>query len=286
MFRRKEITEIKSVTSAKKSIIQELKTINEVSAYCTDNSTIIFDLDNVIIEPTQELGSDQWFSKLLHYACEIILDTPDAITTTLTIYHAIQHHIEMQLVEREVSDLIKELHAKSIPFIGLTARGYPIMERTLAQLNKLDIHFSKLATTKSFEFTINEKSPPIIYKDGIIFCNGNDKGLCLAKFFKMIEYTPKHVVMIDDKESHLASVSTSMPCDFIGLRYGYLDNKVRTIDMRKAASQLTELESQLTPETKAAITKLSPLLRNSAIATTATTPAMESKALPTVTNTK
>jgi len=273
MFHRKGIAEAKEISPSRKSLIQELKSINETSTHCTDNSTAIFDLDNVVIESTQELGSDQWFVKLLNYACEIIVDQDEAITTVLTIYHAVQHHAEMQAVEREVSQLIKELQEKPLPVIGLTARGTPIMDRTLAQLKKLDIDFSKHHAEKYLEFSINEISPKVAYKDGIIFCNGNDKGICLAKFFQIIEYTPEHLVMIDDKEKHLVSVNARVTCDFVGLRYSYLDQKAKTIDMHKAETQLTELEPQLDAQVRVAIAKISPLLRNSVLASLTSIPA-------------
>ena len=35
--------------------------IEDIFSYVDDQSVIVFDIDNVLIEPKQALGSDQWF---------------------------------------------------------------------------------------------------------------------------------------------------------------------------------------------------------------------------------
>lgn len=66
-------------------------------------------------------------------------------------------------------------------------------------------------------------------------------------FFDAMQYYPESVVMIDDKRKHLESVREAInryKGNFLGLRYGYLDEKSAKIDMDKAEEQMKEIMHQ------------------------------------------
>lgn len=243
--------------------IFEHNQIKNFLQYCHYNSFIVLDLDNTIVEPSQELGSDQWFEKLLDQACKI---SPGHETVELIVklYHAVQHHTILQPVENKVVFLIKALQDIGIPVIALSSRGTPIITPTLVQLNRLGIHFNRQWGQLTLNFTENGIQSAAIFKSGIIFCNGYDKGKCLNTFFSAIKFYPKNVLMIDDKEKHLRSVEKMINAysgKFAGVRYGFLDEKVTKINMENADIQLVKMQKQFLEKDKKTLESVNKLLK-------------------------
>ena len=120
--------------------IQEIKYFREMLAHCTYNSSIVLDLDNTILEPTEELGSDQWFEELRHY----ISSKDNSVNVNelaLTLYYAIQQHVHAQATEQNIKKIINALQYIGLPVIGLTARGAPILDATVRQLVEIALIF-------------------------------------------------------------------------------------------------------------------------------------------------
>src|SRR5437667_9774476 len=94
------------------------------------NTWVMLDLDNTVVESLFELGSDQWFSKLITYACENeskntqsaareneSKNTQSAAEQVIDLYTAVQHHLRMKTVEPIVVTLIKALQDIGVPVI-------------------------------------------------------------------------------------------------------------------------------------------------------------------------
>src|SRR5579872_2364098 len=93
-----------------KSKIVKSQSIRDVLNLTTFGTWVVLDLDNTVIESLFELGSDQWFSKLIAYACEKKSEnTPSAVEQVIELYTAVQHHLRMKAVEPEVAKLIRAL---------------------------------------------------------------------------------------------------------------------------------------------------------------------------------
>jgi len=134
----------------------------------------------------------------------------------------------VKLVENNTSSIIQELQ-KFCTVIALTARSKRIISTTINQLKELGVDFSqeKIAQKK-----INfEKFPyPTFFKGGIIFCSDNNKGKILKEFLKQTNLNPKKIIFVDDKEKCLTRVESALKnkhIKFTGLRYGFLDEKVK-----------------------------------------------------------
>ena len=70
---------------------------------------------------------------------------------------------------------------------------------------------------------------------------------------------PGHFVMYDDKGKHLARVQTAaknLGVDFHGIRYGFLDEKVKQFNLKRAHEQLSEVKDILHPDAQKAIMHL------------------------------
>lgn len=238
----------------------ESKNIRDFLEHCTYDTTVILDLDNTVMECKEELGSDQWFSKLFRYACELhINNKEEAAKLVIALYHAVQEHANMKKVEPEIEMIIKALKSITLPVYGLTARGNPILERTFKQLKDIGINLSCGSSLPKVELTVEGTVNKVFYAQGIIFCNGNDKGKCLKAFFDYVKIFPQNVVMVDDAERHLTSVKSMVDSyggRFTGLRYGFLDDKVSRLEMEKAHYQLFKLHDKFSKEVQFVVTKL------------------------------
>ena len=236
----------------------EITHIRDVLKYTSYNSLVIFDLDNTLVEPTQELGSDQWFVSLGRYASDLIIDDKEAISLVLSIYHEVQFHIDLRAVQNEAVRVIHILQDLNIPVLALTSRGAIINEPTLKQLDKIGIQFSKQWKDKYLELQTDEPHHPI-FKRGIIFCDGANKGKCLDAFLKYKQFSPKHIVMVDDKDKYLsnvASVAQQHGAGFAGLRYGYLDEKVKRFDFESSMYALHDIAHRFPPHVYDVLRKL------------------------------
>ncbi|MFI4918422.1 MAG: DUF2608 domain-containing protein [Legionellales bacterium] len=225
-------------TRRKKSHIVEGNEISTFLLHISYDSVVLFDLDNTVMESQIELGSDQWFTRLSAHANEVIPDDKSqAFNHVLTVYNSIQPYLRMKPVEPNVVMMIKALINTGLPVYGLTARGRSLQEVTERQLLKIGIDL----------------------RDQIIFCDGRDKGLCLKQQLEHLSEYPRHIAFVDDKAKCLQSVKEillALRIPFTGLRYGFLDEKVKQIDFEKAHVQLAQLKEQLQPSVRASIDAL------------------------------
>lgn len=240
--------------------IYQYDTIQSILKHCEYNTFVVFDLDNTLMESTLDLGSDQWFVKLMEEACRSS-PSEETIELVLAIYHAVQHHTKMQAIESGTVRLMTLLQDLNIPVIALTARGEQICKPTIAQLKAIGINFDKQWSHAEYLLDYEHGKSTALFKDGIIFCSGKDKGKCLSSFFESFDEKPKHVLMVDDKEKHLTSVQHVIEAykgKFTGIRYGFLDEKIKTVDMKRADKQMSQIAHQFPVEAKDAILKIRP----------------------------
>jgi len=229
-----------------KSEIVESKKFSDLLIYSQDANEIFLDLDNTLVHSVIELGTDQWFSSLWKDVSEIILDKEEHALVVLTIYNAVQHQTQFQKVEQDVVNIIESLKNSNKKVFAITARGNEIIEPTLNQLKKLEIKFSSTGETFSLDVPGVNKNIPTC-KDGVIFCNGQDKGKCLEAYYKHFEQKPKKAVIVDDKKNNVVAVQTKiveLGGSCVGIRYGYMDEVVAQFETQgkhKAHQQLMML---------------------------------------------
>lgn len=210
--------------------IREIKYINEFQYPNNPNILVAFDIDNTIMELSTDLGSDQWFYAGLKHLTQQGISTDDALQKIVPLYIHYQRHGSVNPVEPEIIQIIKKLHKNNIPTIALTARTNPIEDLTIQQLKSVGIRFDKNKFHKK-TFTFTHTPYPAFFKKGIVFCgNNNNKGEVLCEFIAHVQLKPSLIIFVDDKRRHLEAVETflkkfSIP--FLGLRYGYLDEKIQ-----------------------------------------------------------
>lgn len=206
--------------------IHESFDIRDMLKFTDEETLVVTDLNHVLMETTQVLGSDHWA------AYEVKRQMAETGATKLEVLHKMVpmwHHIlmesEFKPVEPTTAGVIRKLQQQGNYVVGLTARYIEMAYPTVKQLQFIGIDL-KLYSLSNLDHEI-EGGFSAKYVEGVIFVGlKNDKGETLMRLLDQLGHKPKKILFIDDKEKNLHSVSAA--CEkrgipFVGLRYGYLD---------------------------------------------------------------
>jgi hypothetical protein len=234
---------------------------------CSFDTLGVFDLDNTVLRVTkvEDLGSDQWFGHVFKIFEQKTKSSLTAITHSVTLNDTLQGHLQVKPVEPNTIKIITGLTDVGLPVIALTSRGPGLVEITLQQLNAMNIKFTDTLYSKEIQLDIGETRRIATYKNGVIFCDGANKGICLMAFLrminevpqyimttddigkslvreqKMVKYAPKHVMMVDDIEKNLMVVQEALEKEgikFTGLHYTHLEPRVAGYDFQRSHCRL------------------------------------------------
>lgn len=210
--------------------IIETQHMKEIHKYLEPEMLVVFDLDNTLIEPVQELGSDQWFGHRIQQYLSYNYPPDVAKKKALREWQAVQYMTEVKLVEIGTDEIVSMLQTREMPVMGLTTRGMEMCVRAVEQLESVHIDLGKTAPTQEQVYFLNERG--VVFSRGVLFTDNTHKGKALQKFLESIDCHPKSVLFVNDKLSHIKPVEEvcqEMGIKFVGLRYGYLDEKVNNL---------------------------------------------------------
>ncbi len=126
-----------------RTIIVEHFTIDSIFEYIdTPNTLVIFDIDNTLATSEFEIGNDHWFSYLVRQKLNEGMELEHAINSILPTYFDVAFKIPLISVEDTTVEVLNKLNNKKIPTLALTSRSIHIADRTLEQLNNINIHLS------------------------------------------------------------------------------------------------------------------------------------------------
>lgn len=110
---------------------------------------------------------------------------------------------DKQLVEEQTADVIKQLQDKGCRVFALTARYTELAQRTEQVLKSFDILFKESAPFPAHP--IQDPVTKAVVKNGIVYCNGEDKGYILSRLLSSVilprerKEANKHGVYCDEK---------------------------------------------------------------------------------------
>jgi len=229
------------------SIIVESNHITDIYQHITPNehnkdTLVVFDICNTLGAPPTDLASDQWFSALFQQGMNDGKSVDEALSKALSPYCYAQHHRWLEPIEPDTVDTVKTLQQRGITVIALTARGLYLYYRTLEQLNRIDIDFTHTSPREPVApYGMKNQS---LYSHGIIFAGSLDKGDLLLHWLDQLQFRPKKIIFVDDKSKNIEAVAHAMKkanYPFIGIRYGYLDKRVKNFDMHKTQQEYQAL---------------------------------------------
>ncbi|MBI3297028.1 MAG: DUF2608 domain-containing protein [Elusimicrobia bacterium] len=187
--------------------VREIKSMAALTPEVKPRTIVVFDIDNTLIEPLGNIGSDQWYEYLLKaYKRDANLSDAEAEAKAVAAWTDALGKVRVKPVETLTPPLVAALQKDGIKVMALTARGREYESATLTQLKAVGIDLS-----------------------GILFAGEADKGKVLAAFIKDLKLKPARVVFADDKPHHARNVDAALTASGIpvlSLRYGAADSKV------------------------------------------------------------
>ncbi len=225
--------------------IVEISEISKITEHLKEGTLVVFDCDNVLIEPVQLLGSDQWGSYQIKKYQNEGLSLNEAIKRVSFEWTSIQNITAVQTPEKKTAAFVQQLQQQKIPLIGLTGRGFEMAPRTLDQLHTIGIDLSTTAPSQEevlfkSDKTIHKAFSWVLFDHGILFTARMHKGEALFTLLGKLPATFERIVAIDDKLSALQQLEESCKkrgIPFVGLRYAYLDEKINNFSIEIAEKQ-------------------------------------------------
>lgn len=213
--------------------IIEIQKMSEIQKYVDKDTMLIFDLDNTLIAPTGNFGSDAWFDYMWDsYKMDPL--NKDTYTLTLQSWARAQDHVKVSPIESTSLSIIDQAKKMGNPVMALTSRNPALKAVTERQLSLAGIQFTpSVGMLNSYQFPAAYQKnfrDDAVFDRGILFVGGNKKGTVLESFFHVAKFLPKKIVYVDDKRGHvenLEQVCKSMNIAYTGFRYGALDEKVK-----------------------------------------------------------
>jgi hypothetical protein len=222
--------------------IHESFDIRDLLRYTDSTTLVVTDLNHVLMETVKPLGSDHWAA---HETQRQMQESGEGNREVLHKMVPRWHHIlmesEFRAVEPTTAGVIRRLQQEGKLIVGLTARYTEMAYPTIQQLHSIDIDLS-LSSLSDLDHEI-EGGYAAKLVEGIIFVGlKNDKGETLMRLLDHLDYQPRKILFIDDKEKNLHSVAAA--CEkhgipFIGLRYGFLDDAGEAFDPAAAEGELS-----------------------------------------------
>lgn len=195
--------------------------IQDVKAEITDNTLVLFNIAEVLMDTETSLGTQAW-RKFIRTRLDAKLH--DEIT--LFVFE----NVPPKSPEPSIPELIKEFQAKGVTTFAFTSRGRH--EWYTTQIPDIDLITEKLLRQIGIDFSktkLNEKlsALPSLFGDyfheGIIYTtNTKDKGELLREILEKTGYRPSKIVFVDDKVDSLISVENTLSklnIPFVGYAY-------------------------------------------------------------------
>lgn len=224
--------------------------MHEVQEEITPQTLVVFDIDNTLITPTGNLGSDQWFFYLQKIYSLKGLSEKESMDQANLTWNKTQELIKVKAVESDTPSWIEQLQKKGIKTMALTARNTDVADTTKKQLQSIQVNFRATppsSQTLKLSKTELQSEEGAIFTDGILLVGeGNNKGLVLRAFLKKLGYTPEKIIFIDDKLKHVNNMEkalSTLSIPYFGYRYAALDQQVEAFK-----NQTSEVNDQKTAE--------------------------------------
>jgi hypothetical protein len=213
-----------------KTQVKTTDSLTQVLPFLNSRTLLVVDIDNTLLEPRQNLGSDPWYRYLLRRLRDRGLAAPLARDKAIAVWNRLQDRIEVRPVEPGTPRLLRAQQDHGVCTLGLTSRSLTIARRTRLQLESIGVQLHRRPCPGAHR----------LLRHGILFAGeGNDKGALLVRFLR--GRRPDRVVFVDDRQENVDDVAralerASIPA--IVFRYTAVDARVRAFEADLADPEL------------------------------------------------
>lgn len=195
---------------------QEVETLSDIKL--SEDVLVIFDVDDTLMRPSQQLGSEAWALHHLETMKSNKVKPDLALKRLARHWEKVQKKTKVELLEKMTPTFLSSLQERNIPSMGITLRFPKCADLTAKQLKKLKINLSKTAPFKDIMlFSLKNE---VQYRNGILYISPtNTKALALDSFFKKAGLNPEKIIYIDNSleqvkafEEHFTEKKDSLHC--------------------------------------------------------------------------
>lgn len=212
--------------------VREIASMAEIEPALEPGTLLVFDIDNTLVEPVGNIGSDQWY----YYLAKAIardepgLDAAAVAAKADAIWSKTLETIEVKPVEALTPALVRAQQTRGLQVMALTARAAIDTTATFRQLKDIGIDLERNGVHAG-DLAVGGGS---LYSHGVLFVGeGTDKGTLLVDFLQRTGLKPARIVFADDKPKHATNVDAALAkagIPVIAFRYGAADAKVRAFN--------------------------------------------------------
>lgn len=222
--------------------IDSFKEVDELLYNVAEDTLVLFDIDETLIEPANMICKDQFQDQFQE------LYEKNLLSEKLSDYgHKALD--KKKIIEPIIKDIIHQLQAKKVTVLGLTSRyaensneNYTA-KSVYSDLYDLGIDFHNYKF-KNFNITdVQQLGGDIRFYNGIIFTGATHKGYALFSFLNHIGLRPKKIIFFDDVCQHLIGIKAIIDSvninnqkkgwhqfEFYGYHYNYVKNSKNVLD--------------------------------------------------------
>lgn len=189
--------------------IYEIDSLRTIEAYIGSDAKelVLFDIDDTLIRGIKEEATHQWFCKNMEKLLKSGLSPTEAKKVILPTYIAAQRVTRVQLIDEDLPAILNRLRLKNVSIAVITLRGQKLLiDATFRQFADVGISFCNESQQWQRSFKFAPLTGDTYYRDGILFCDGNNKAKVLKIFFDTIDYHPTHIVYVDDDRKNIESI--------------------------------------------------------------------------------
>lgn len=227
--------------------VREIKSMAEIEPALSAGTLLVFDIDNTLVEPVGNIGSDQWYYYLLKaVARDDAKLTEDQVAARAdAVWTKTLGTVAVKPVETLTPALVEAAQSKGLKVMALTARGREDVAATDAQLKAIGVDLA----SKPVHAKTHEAGEKGYYARGVFYAGeGPDKGVALVRFLKAVGLKPASVVFVDDKPRHAKNVDAALTkagIPVVAFRYGATDAKVKAFNEVMAEAATAESAAAL-----------------------------------------
>ena len=117
--------------------VREIKSMSEILPEIRPTTLLVFDLDNTLVEPAGNIGSDQWYDYIVKALRRDGLDEAAAEAQAGALWTRMLGAVKVKPVEELTPILLREQQKRGLKILALTARGPEDAPATFAQLKAI-----------------------------------------------------------------------------------------------------------------------------------------------------
>jgi len=125
-----------------RAVIFDSPDTTDILPYITQETLIVFDLDDTVFRMPCMLGNDAWFQHHVDTKLTKGLTYNESTQEVLLTYLLLQYFSELELIDEKTPELISDLQRQQLPVMALTTRCLALAEHTKKELRRLGVHFT------------------------------------------------------------------------------------------------------------------------------------------------